>query len=105
VGLLAVLYRSRQASRCANQLLSETNLALARKNEELNEALEKVRTLKGLIPICASCKKVRGDQGFWEQVESYVSRYSEASFSHGICPDCAKAIYPELDEEGEDGEG
>lgn len=60
---------------------------------ELREAIEKIRTLKGLIPICASCKKIRDDQGYWNQVEVYISEHSEAEFSHGICPDCAEKFY------------
>jgi PAS domain S-box-containing protein len=60
---------------------------------ELKEALANVKTLRGLIPICASCKKIRDDQGYWSQVEVYVRDRSEAQFSHGICPDCRKKIY------------
>ncbi len=60
---------------------------------ELQEALASVKTLRGLIPICASCKKVRDDRGYWNQVEDYVRDRSEAAFSHGICPDCRKRIY------------
>jgi PAS domain S-box-containing protein len=60
---------------------------------ELTEALANVKTLRGLIPICASCKKIRDDQGYWSQVEVYVRDRSEAQFSHGICPDCRKKIY------------
>ncbi|HXB57749.1 MAG TPA: PAS domain S-box protein [Vicinamibacteria bacterium] len=60
---------------------------------ELKEALASVKTLRGLIPICASCKKIRDDQGYWSQVEVYVRDRSEAQFSHGICPDCRKKIY------------
>ncbi len=63
---------------------------------ELRESLDNVKTLSGFIPICASCKKIRDDEGYWEQVESYISHHSGARFSHGICPDCAKKIYPEL---------
>jgi len=62
---------------------------------QLQEALEKVKTLRGFIPICASCKKVRDDKGYWTQVEAYVSEHTLAEFSHGICPDCAKRLYPE----------
>lgn len=61
---------------------------------ELQGALEQIRTLRGILPICAHCKKIRDDHGFWEQVEAYVSRHTEAEFSHGICPDCMKTIYP-----------
>jgi PAS domain S-box-containing protein len=60
---------------------------------ELKEALASVKTLRGLIPICASCKKIRDDQGYWSQVEVYVRDRSEAQFSHGICPDCRQKIY------------
>jgi hypothetical protein len=62
---------------------------------ELQDALAEVRTLSGLLPICASCKKIRDDQGYWNQIEDYISSRSEATFSHGICPDCAKKLYPE----------
>ena len=64
---------------------------------ELKEALAKVRTLSGLLPICSSCKKIRDDKGYWKQIESYLSDHSEAEFSHGICPECAKKLYPEFD--------
>jgi GAF domain-containing protein len=63
---------------------------------ELKEALRNIKTLKGLLPICASCKKVRDDRGYWDQIETYVSRHSEAEFSHGICPDCVRRLYPDL---------
>jgi PAS domain S-box-containing protein len=62
---------------------------------ELRGALNKVKTLSGLLPICASCKKIRNDKGYWEQIEVYIRDHSEAAFSHGICPDCAKRLYPE----------
>jgi PAS domain S-box-containing protein len=65
--------------------------------EELKAALEKVQTLSGLLPICASCKKIRDDKGYWNQIETYISNYSEAEFSHSICPDCAKELYPGID--------
>ncbi len=64
---------------------------------ELQEALNKVKTLSGLLPICASCKKVRDDSGYWNQIEVYIRDHSEADFSHSICPDCAKELYPDLD--------
>ncbi|HOC59655.1 MAG: PAS domain S-box protein [Syntrophaceae bacterium] len=63
--------------------------------EELRQALSEVKTLSGLLPICASCKKIRNDKGYWEQIESFIGEHSEAEFSHGICPDCAKKLYPE----------
>lgn len=62
---------------------------------ELNAALAKVKLLSGFLPICASCKKIRDDKGYWQQIESYIKEHSEAEFSHGICPDCAYKLYPE----------
>jgi len=59
---------------------------------ELHSALNEVKSLRGIIPICASCKKIRDDNGFWQQVEVYVSAHSEALFSHGCCPECAEEI-------------
>lgn len=63
---------------------------------ELQEALANVKTLRGLLPICSSCKKVRDDRGYWNQIESFVRERSEAAFSHSICPECEKKLYPEL---------
>jgi YesN/AraC family two-component response regulator len=62
--------------------------------KELQQALASIKTLSGLIPICASCKKIRDDQGYWNQLEAYISEHSGAEFSHGICPECAIKIYP-----------
>jgi DNA-binding response OmpR family regulator len=56
---------------------------------KLQEALAEIKTLKGFIPICASCKKIRDDEGYWNQLEAYISKHTDAVFSHGICPDCA----------------
>lgn len=64
---------------------------------KLQEALSKVKQLSGLLPICAACKKIRDDKGYWNQIEAYIHRHSEAEFSHGICPECAKKLYPEFD--------
>ena len=69
---------------------------LASKVEELRQALDQIKTLRGIVPICASCKKIRDDQGFWNQVEVYVHDHTEADFSHGICPECMKKLYPEF---------
>jgi len=63
---------------------------------ELKEALSKVKTLSGLLPICANCKKIRDDKGYWNQIEVYIRDHSEADFSHSICPECAKKLYPEF---------
>ncbi len=69
--------------------------AQVRTSRQLRQALQKVRTLQGLLPICAHCKKIRNDKGYWQQVESYIGQHSEARFSHGICPDCVEHHYPE----------
>ena len=63
---------------------------------ELEAALAKVKLLSGFIPICASCKKIRDDTGYWQQVESYIQKHSNAEFSHSICPECSHRLYPEL---------
>jgi len=62
---------------------------------ELQESLAKVKLLSGLLPICASCKKIRDDKGYWNQVETYLLEHSQAKFTHGICPECGKKLYPE----------
>ena len=69
-------------------------LELRRSNDELQKALKEVKVLRGLIPICASCKKVRNDGGFWQQLEEYLGEHSEAEFSHGLCQPCIKKLYP-----------
>jgi PAS domain S-box-containing protein len=61
---------------------------------ELTDALSKIKTLSGLLPICASCKKIRNDKGYWEQIEMYIRDHSEAEFSHGLCPECTERLYP-----------
>jgi DNA-binding response OmpR family regulator len=72
-----------------------TERALREKNAELEAALAKVKLLGGLLPICSGCKKVRDDKGYWSQVESYVEEHSNVTFTHGLCPDCLKRLYPE----------
>lgn len=84
----------------ANLLVRAIRYAIEREKLtiKLRDTLEQVKILRGFIPICASCKKIRDDQGFWQQLESYIRDHSEAEFTHGICPACIKALYPELDE-------
>jgi PAS domain S-box-containing protein len=65
--------------------------------QDLTEALKRVKTLSGLLPICAACKKIRNDEGYWEQVETYIKSRSNAEFTHGICPECVKELYPEYE--------
>jgi DNA-binding response OmpR family regulator len=65
---------------------------------ELQEALSDIRTLEGLIPICASCKKIKDDEGYWNQLETYISKHTDAVFSHGLCPECAEKFRAEIEE-------
>ncbi len=87
-----------------------THLELKQRRDEqaelisqLTASLEEVRQLRGIIPICASCKKIRNDEGYWQQVEEYISSRSEVEFTHGLCPDCIKKFYPDY-EDGDDKE-
>lgn len=74
-------------------------------NMQLQEALEQVKALHGILPICAYCKKIRNDQQYWQQVEHYIEEHSGAIFSHGICPGCwEKHVVPEMDRLRKDGE-
>ena len=72
----------------------EREVELRRSNDELQRTLKEVKVLRGLIPICASCKKIRNDGGFWQQLEEYLGEHSEAEFSHGLCQPCIKKLYP-----------
>jgi len=64
--------------------------------QTLEESLAQVKTLSGLLPICARCKKIRDDNGYWNQIENFITAHSDADFTHGICPDCSHALYPEM---------
>ena len=84
---------------CTSKNITKRKLAedaLKEKHNKLLEALKEIKVLSGLLPICASCKKIRDDTGYWNQIESYINQHSEAEFSHSICPDCAKNLYPDL---------
>lgn len=76
--------------------LVEKNAELQTKNEQLQQVLDQVKSLSGLLPICANCKKIRNDQGYWQDVAVYIRDHSEADFTHGICPDCIQKLYPDL---------
>ena len=82
--------------------LRNLQLQMEKKNAELRKALDEIKVLRGFLPICASCKRIRNDKGYWEQLESYISNHSEATFSHGCCEKCAKKLYPELLDENKD---
>ena len=73
-------------------------------NSSLNAYLKKIETLRGILPICSHCKKIRDDKGYWNQIESYIHNHSDAEFSHGICPECAKKLYPDMDLYDDNGE-
>ena len=79
--------------------LLDAQAALMKQNQKLQQAINEIETLRGIIPICANCKRIRDDQGYWSQVEVYMSEHSKAKFSHGICPDCYQRLYPELADE------
>ena len=78
-------------------MLFSTYEKIVIQKKELEQALKTIQTLKGLIPICSNCKKVRDDKGFWNTVETYIQERSDAKFSHGICPDCIKKLYPDFE--------
>lgn len=80
----------------------KTHIQLSCTMRDLKEALNKVKTLSGLLPICSHCRKIRNDQGYWSQIESYVQNHSDVEFSHGICPECAEKLYPDMDLYGKD---
>jgi PAS domain S-box-containing protein len=81
---------------CTSKNITKRKLAedaLKGEHDRLLETMEQIKTLSGLLPICSSCKKIRNDKGYWSQIETYISDHSEAQFSHGICPECAKKLY------------
>lgn len=80
----------------AQEKLTRTNTKLKEKNREIKKALSEVKTLSGLLPICASCKKIRDDKGYWNRLEAYIYEHTDARLSHGYCPDCLKKLYPEV---------
>jgi hypothetical protein len=68
--------------------------------QELQQALSEVKKLSVLLPICSSCKKIRDDRGYWNQIEFYIREHSEAEFSHSLCPECHDKLYPDLKKKG-----
>ncbi|HDZ91051.1 MAG: response regulator [Deltaproteobacteria bacterium] len=77
----------------------EQKRELEKTNRDLKEALDTIKILHGILPICSNCKKIRDDKGGWHQIEEYISERSDAQFSHGICPDCMEKLYPEFSED------
>jgi len=83
--------------------IATTERDITEKKNELRRKENEVKTLRGLLPICASCKQIRDDKGYWHQIECYIRDHSEAEFSHGICPKCAERLYPELNPDKNEG--
>ena len=73
--------------------LDSANRDLKKALEDLQKAFDSIKTLKGLLPICSNCKKIRDDKGYWNQIEKYIESYTDVSFSHGVCPECAEKLY------------
>ena len=92
----AELAITNESLRAENTARRQTEVERDRLIQDLQKSLANVKSLSGLLPICAGCKKIRDDKGYWSQVESYVQMHSEATFTHGLCPDCIKKYYPEL---------
>lgn len=95
--------RSQEELRLRNQELEKLNTqltttkdSLESANKELERALINIKQLSGMLPICASCKKIRNDKGYWEQIEAYLRDHSEVKFSHSICPECTGKLYPDI---------
>lgn len=94
------LERARQETEAALKAVREARNDLehrvVERTRELNEALDQVKVLRGIMPICAACKKIRDDQGYWQQLELFVEQHSDARFSHGLCPSCSFKLYGDL---------
>lgn len=98
-GLLFYVYILQRNKIRLKYLVEQRTTELREKNIELEKALSEVKKLSGFIPICANCKKIRDDKGYWNQIEEYIRNHSEAEFSHSLCPECAKKLYPEFYQE------
>lgn len=96
VTLLVFFVRFTARERTRARALTKANEDLVALNEELRTALATVKTLSGLVPICANCKRIRDDQGYWNQVEAYLEQHSDATFSHSICQSCGPELYGDL---------
>lgn len=96
IGLLVYIYILKRNKMNLKLQVDQRTAELREKNVELEKALTEVKKLSGLLPICANCKKIRDDKGYWNQIELYIRDHSEVEFSHSICPECAKKLYPEF---------
>jgi DNA-binding response OmpR family regulator len=93
------LTKARKTIQQHNRELARKNDALERMNADLKRALERIKTLEGILPICSYCNKIRDEKGTWKQLEDYISNHSRAEFSHGICPACMQRYHPDLEPE------
>lgn len=97
--IIRVVKKLRQNNRILENEISQRKKAEQHQAElilELKDALDNVKQLSGLLPICAACKKIRDDQGYWQKIETYISQHSQAQFTHGICPECSEKLYPNM---------
>lgn len=101
--LMREIEERQHAEEALRQVLDELEIRVAERthelvltNHRLEEALANVKILSGLLPICAECKKIRDDRGYWNQIETYISQHTEAVFTHGLCPDCARKLFGDL---------
>ena len=92
-----LLFSTYEAMVIKNRELQDTQRELSEKVFELEVALERVRQLEGIIPVCMHCKKIRDDQDYWHQMEQFISEHSGMKFSHGVCPECLKKYYSEFE--------
>jgi len=93
--LAVVSWVAVRAQERMNRRLEAANRDLSDRNAELSRAMKEIKTLRGILPICASCKKIRDDKGYWKKTEAYIREHSEAVFSHSVCPECARKLYPD----------
>ena len=98
VTIILVLGNHNKKMRQNRTSMEKANTHLAHINTELQDKINEIKTLSGLLPICAQCKKIRDDAGYWTQLEGYISERTTATFSHGICPNCAEELYPKSQE-------
>jgi len=92
VALIAILFKASQATIKEKAVEQERERLIL----DLQDALAKVKTLSGLLPVCSACKKIRDDRGYWNQMEAFIRDHSDADFTHSICPECAKKLYGKI---------
>jgi len=97
--IIKPISRVRLLARIKNQLkITSQQELLNQKNQELQQALDEIKVLSGILPLCSFCKQIRGDTGEWHNLEAYIRQHSDVNFSHSVCPDCMKKHYPEMED-------